>query len=70
MDRKLNRFRKFPLNDLLEATVFSFGYWGLAFVLAKSVFSNLKHLYILLMTFGFILICVLKILFPNKEGKS
>lgn len=70
MDRKLNRFLKFQFIDLFEATAFSFGYWGLAFVLANSVFSNLKHLYILLMTFGFILICVLKILFPNKKGKS
>lgn len=70
MDRKLNRFLKFRFINLFEATAFSFGYWGLAFVLSKSVFSNIKHRYILLMTFGFIMICVLKILFLNKKRKS
>ena len=70
MDRKLNRYLKVQLNDLFEATAFSFGYWGLAFVLANSVFSILRHLYILLMTFGFVLICVLKIMILNRKRKS
>jgi len=70
MDWKLNRFLKFQFIDLFEATAFSFGYWGLAFVLANSVFSNLKHLYITLMTFGFVLICVLMIMFLNRKRKS
>ena len=70
MDSKRNGFFKFQIINFFEATAFSFGYWGLAFVLAKSVFSNIKHLYLLLMTFGFVLICLLKILVLNKKRKS
>ena len=70
MDIKRNSLFKFQHLDLMESTAFSFGYWGLAFALANSVFSVQKHLYILLMTFGFVLICLLKILVRNKKRKS
>jgi len=70
MDRLLNRLFKYQRVDFFEAIAFSLGYWGLAFVLSNTVFSIIKYLYLSLMILGFVLICVLNNLLPNKKGKS
>ncbi|MEI6899635.1 MAG: hypothetical protein WCL00_07145 [Bacteroidota bacterium] len=61
MDRRNRKYFPFRVVNGFEATSFFIGYMLLTAVLAETIFNRMKYTYILYMSFGLLIICLVKL---------